>query len=72
MEQLGQRIAAELAADVDPKVYDAYVGQCEAPAELGAQVFTVTREDARLYLEIPEGAKFELLPQSARRFAAAY
>jgi CubicO group peptidase (beta-lactamase class C family) len=68
VEQLGQRIAAKLATDVDPKVYDAYAGQCEAPAELGAQVFTVTREDARLYLEIPEGAKFELFPRSATSF----
>lgn len=68
VEELGRRIEGKLAADVDPKVYDAYVGRCEAPAELGAGIFTVTREDDRLYMESPEGPKLELFPQSETSF----
>jgi CubicO group peptidase (beta-lactamase class C family) len=68
VEQLGQRITARLAADVDPKVYDAYVGQCQAPAEWGAKTFTVMREDDALYMENSEGARFELFPQSETGF----
>ena len=49
-------------------IYDAYVGQCEVPAEFGAQTFTVTKEGDRLYVEIPHGARLELLPQSETSF----
>jgi hypothetical protein len=68
VEQLGQRITARLDTDVDPKVYDAYVGRWQAPAELGARIYTVVREDAALYMETPEGAKLELFPQSVSSF----
>jgi CubicO group peptidase (beta-lactamase class C family) len=68
VEELGRRIAAKLATDVDPKVYDVYVGQWEVPPEYGAVTLPVTRKGDALYVENPDGGKFELFPQSETSF----
>ena len=66
--ELGQRIETRLAAGVDPEIYDAYVGQYQAPNELEAQIFTLMREGDVLYVETAEGARLELFPQSETSF----
>ena len=68
VEELGQRIETRLAVGVNPDVYNAYEGRYQAPDNLGAQIFTVMREDDTLYVETAEGAKLELLPQSESSF----
>jgi hypothetical protein len=56
--------AAPTAVKVDPKVYDAYVGQYEAPFG----VLTITKDGDKLF-GAPEGEeKAELVPQSATEF----
>src|SRR5438309_5254927 len=49
---------------VDPKVYDAYVGQYQNP---GGPVLTVTREGDRLMVEVG-GQKLELFAESENQF----
>lgn len=64
IEDLGQRIEARLAEGVDPQIYDAFVGQWQAPDELGGWIYALAREDGRLMLKTPQGARLELYPQS--------
>ncbi|NCF64476.1 MAG: serine hydrolase [Chloroflexi bacterium] len=68
VEDLGQRIETKLATDVNPAIYDAYVGHYQAPSDLGPQIFTLMRKDDALYVEIPQGARLELFPQSETSF----
>jgi len=49
---------------VDPKIYDAYVGQYQNP---GGPVLTVTREGDRLMVEVG-GQKLELFAESENQF----
>jgi len=69
-EGLARRIAQKLDRDVDPQVFQAYVGSYVVPAELGwpFSAVAVTGADGRLYLEIPEGPTLELYPQSETSF----
>lgn len=60
-----QQIQIETTVKVDPKIYDAYVGQYDLP--MG--VFTITREGDKLMGHAAgEPSKAELLPQSATQF----
>jgi hypothetical protein len=52
--------------EVDPSIYDAYVGQYEVPM-LG--VITITREGNRLFLQPSGESKEELIPKSATQFS---
>jgi CubicO group peptidase (beta-lactamase class C family) len=69
-EGLARRIAQKLDRDVDPQVFQAYVGSYVVPAELvwPFSAVAVTSEDGRLYLEIPQGPTLELYPQSETSF----
>jgi hypothetical protein len=51
--------------DLDPAVYDLYVGRYELAPKV---CFTISREDDRLYFLDPEGNKAELLPESETTF----
>ncbi|MFQ5795513.1 MAG: serine hydrolase [Candidatus Bipolaricaulia bacterium] len=71
----GRLAALGLATDVDPKVYDGYVGQYEVPAELAESelpfpFIAVTREDDKLYVDLSMwgGPMFELFPRSETSF----
>lgn len=63
LEELGQRIEAKLAK-VDLQVYDAYLGQWQAPADLGGGIYAIDRDGDRVTMENPQGARLELYPQS--------
>jgi CubicO group peptidase (beta-lactamase class C family) len=52
------------AITLDPKVYDAYVGQYELGADF---ILTVTKEGSRLMGEA-DGRKFELFPETETKF----
>jgi CubicO group peptidase (beta-lactamase class C family) len=54
----------EVIAKVDPKIYDAYVGEYQ----LGPMVLTVTREGDRLLAQPTGQAKAELFPESETKF----
>ncbi len=56
-----------VAAEVDPKVYDAYVGQYELTPDL---IATVTKENNRLFAQATGQPKFELYPESETKFFA--
>ena len=50
---------------VDAGLYDDYAGQYQFPDGF---LFTIAREDNKLMLSVPSGAKFELHPQSETEF----
>jgi len=56
-----------VAAEVDPKIYDAYVGQYELAPDL---IITVTKENNRLFAQATGQPKFELYPESETKFFA--
>jgi len=56
-----------VAAEVDPGIYDAYVGQYELAPDL---IITVTKEDNRLFAQATGQPKFELYPESQTKFFA--
>ncbi len=71
VERLESQWAERSIADVDPKLYDAYVGQYEVPAEMGLPYayFSVTKDGDKLYLQIKaDKAWYELTPQSETSF----
>lgn len=53
------------AANVDPKIFEAYVGQYQGPS---GQAWMVSVETNRLWLDDMHSGKFELLPQSETEF----
>ena len=60
------RVAAEpKLAKVDASIYELYKGHYEAAPTL---IFTVTRQDDRLFGEAPDGSKVELLPENETTF----
>jgi hypothetical protein len=63
--QQEKRIAEPKAIKVDPKIYDAYVGQYEI--EPGA-VITILKKDNSLIVRISEQEKYELLPESETKY----
>lgn len=56
-----------VAIEVDPKIYDAYVGQYELAPNL---IATVTKENNRLFAQATGQPKFELYPESETKFFA--
>lgn len=52
-------------AKIDPSIYDLYKGHYEAAPTL---IFTVIRQDDKLFGEAPEGSKVELLPENETTF----
>lgn len=65
-----QLLEERLAPDIDPDIYDAYVGQYEVPVELKSPSppLTVIREGDRLFEQLGALWKQELLPQSETSF----
>jgi CubicO group peptidase (beta-lactamase class C family) len=53
------------AIALDPKVYDAYVGQYELTPNL---IFTITKEENKLMAQLTGQSKFELFPESETKF----
>lgn len=53
------------AIKVDPKIYDAYVGQYELGPGF---IITITKEDGKLMGEAPGQPKLELFPESETKF----
>lgn len=53
------------AITLDPKVYDAYVGQYELAPGL---IFTISKEENRLMAQLTGQPKFELFPESETKF----
>jgi hypothetical protein len=70
IELIGRQLEERLATDIDPKLYEAYVGKYEVPTEIGWPFATVVvaSEDYRLYVELPMGEKLELFPESETSF----
>lgn len=56
-----------VAAEVDPRIYDAYVGQYELAPDL---IATVTKENNRLFAQATGQPKFEIYPESETKFFA--
>lgn len=56
-----------VAAEVDPRIHDAYVGQYELAPDL---IVTVTKENNRLFAQATGQPKFELYPESETKFFA--
>src|SRR5688572_8451465 len=53
---------------IDPKVFDAYVGQYEDAANLGGTIFSFFREGEKFYGQVTNQDKFEIFPASETRF----
>jgi len=71
VDYLEQQRAERVTVDVDPQVYDAYVGWYEVPAEMGIPhaFYSVTKDDDRLYLQVKiDKGWYELTPQSETSF----
>lgn len=56
-----------VAIDMDPRIYDAYVGQYELAPNL---VVAVTKENNRLFAQATGQPKFEIYPESETKFFA--
>jgi hypothetical protein len=71
VEYLEKERAKRPTVDVDPVVYEAYVGQYEVPAEMGLPYtfFSVAQDGDELYLQVKaDKAWYELTPQSETSF----
>lgn len=64
-EQLAEKESYAVAATVDPKLYDDYVGRYKYP---GNVILMVTREDNRLFARMTGQSKFEIFPKSETVF----
>ncbi len=53
---------------IEPKIFDAYVGQYEDAANLGGTIFSFFREGDKFYGQVPNQDKFEVFPISENRF----
>ena len=66
--------AKSLAINLDPKIYDAYVGQyklIDAPTELpkeSGDIITITKEDDHLYVEAVTIGKVRIYPETETSF----
>ena len=71
VENLELQRAERDTADVDPKIYQAYVGRYEVPAEMGIPhaFYSVVKDEDRLYLQVKiDKGWYELTPQSETSF----
>ncbi len=53
---------------IDPKIFDAYVGQYEDAANLGGTIFSFFREGDKFYGQVTNQDKFEVFPLSETKF----
>ena len=53
---------------IDPKIFDAYVGQYEDAANLAGSVFSFFREGDKFYLQVTNQEKIEIFPASETKF----
>ena len=53
---------------IDPKIFDAYVGQYEDAVKLGGTIFSFFREGDKFYGQVTNQDKFEVFPLSENRF----
>jgi hypothetical protein len=77
LEAFETRIEMRTATDIDPQIYDRYVGEYEMPEELGwisfppavfSSVFVVQEGDRLFLSAIPEMLPLELRPESETSF----
>jgi CubicO group peptidase (beta-lactamase class C family) len=61
-----RRARARVAVKLDPEVLEVYVGQYKF--ETFDRILTVTREGARLFVDIPRSDRSELFPESESNF----
>ena len=59
------KIKEEIPAKIDPAIYDQYVGQYEFPQ---AGILIVTKEKDKLFAQLSDQPKLELLPRSESEF----
>jgi len=57
--------ALRTAADVDPSIYDDFVGRYQLAENV---VFTVTREGDRLFVQLTGQPRFEVFPESGTKY----
>ena len=62
-----ERKAAKTDPNVDPEIYEAYVGEYIISGERGTSM-NILREGDKLYSQVGAGRKMELLPESENRF----
>jgi CubicO group peptidase (beta-lactamase class C family) len=63
----GQRRAANVAADLDPGVFEKYVGRYQVTGEVELDV---TTEGGRLYVQASNAPRIEMQPESETQFYA--
>lgn len=63
-----RRSRARVPIQLDASVLDAYVGQYRCEAPLAGRVLTVSRKDAKLFVDIPRNAETELFAESESKF----
>lgn len=67
--QAQEERARRAATDVDPRVYDDYVGRYQVPEELAPDMtVTVTKRDDKLYIQGTGQDEYELTPESESHF----
>jgi hypothetical protein len=65
-DHLKKSAAPKVVKTVDPKILDALVGRY---AVSGSLVLTISKEDGRLFLDVPNMGKMALEPESESRFS---
>ncbi|MCU0918078.1 MAG: hypothetical protein MUC88_26480 [Planctomycetes bacterium] len=69
IRELEQQQKVRRAMDVDPEIYNRYVGQYQLTgAPIPGLVVTLVREANRLYLDVPGMTRYELSPEAPTRF----
>jgi len=69
IRELQQQQKVRRATDVDPEIYNRYVGQYQLTgAPIPGLVVILVRETDRLYLEVPGMTRYELSPEAPTRF----
>ncbi|MFC1714127.1 DUF3471 domain-containing protein [Candidatus Poribacteria bacterium] len=66
-EELEERKAAKHNPNVDPEIYEAYVGQYTISSAGLSRTITIMQEEDNLYYKV-DSQKIELLPESENRF----
>jgi len=64
MEIKAPKVGEEAPAEVDPAIYDAYVGQYD----FGRAAMTISKEEGRLFAQMSGQTKFEIFPRSETEF----
>lgn len=64
-ELKAMKLAEETLVEVDPSIYDAYLGEYDYG---GGRILTVTRENGHLFAQMTGQAKYEIFPRSETKF----